>query len=114
MSKLAPIPLLNQQWWFEISMVDRSGSIVLYGGSAVFLVLLLTVVASLAENFYRTRLQVSDQVIQEKTHTLALQALQDNLTGMYNRQALNNEVDQRLTQLRTDPNQRLFDSIYRP
>ncbi|MCW8333423.1 putative bifunctional diguanylate cyclase/phosphodiesterase [Vibrio paucivorans] len=102
MSKLAPIPLFNQQWWFEISMVDRSGSIVLYGGSAVFLVLLLTVVASLAENFYRTRLQVSDQVIQEKTHTLALQALQDNLTGMYNRQALNNEVDQRLTQLRTD------------
>ncbi len=95
----ANIELFNSQWQFEISVLDDSTSILLYGGSAVILILLLTVSGSLAIDFYATRLKVSDQVIEEKTKTLAKQAVQDTLTGMLNRQALTSEVNERIRQL---------------
>ncbi|MDN3685610.1 hypothetical protein QW180_26745 [Vibrio sinaloensis] len=59
----------------------------------VFLILLLTTSATLAANFYATRLEVSDRVIEEKTKTLALQAIKDNLTGLFNRTALTKEIE---------------------
>ncbi|WP_238322180.1 CHASE domain-containing protein [Vibrio mexicanus] len=95
----ANIELFNSQWQFEISVLDDSTSILLYGGSAVTLILLLTFSGSLAIDFYATRLKVSDQVIEEKTKTLAKQAVQDTLTGMLNRQALTSEVNERIRQL---------------
>ena len=93
------IPLFNQNWIFTISTVDRTGSITLYGAVLVFLILLLTSSATLTANFYSGRLEVSDQVIKEKTKTLAIQAIQDSLTGLYNRTALSQEVETRLSLL---------------
>ncbi|EGA69430.1 signal transduction protein [Vibrio sinaloensis DSM 21326] len=99
LEKQLDIALFNQTWILSVSMVDRTGSTALYGASLVFLILLLTTSATLAANFYATRLEVSDRVIEEKTKTLALQAIKDNLTGLFNRTALTKEIENRLTRL---------------
>lgn len=90
------IPLFNTEWQLSISSIDRSGSTTLYGVTSVLLILMLTSSATIAANFYATRLRVSDQVIEEKTRSLALQAVRDNLTNLSNRTALSNEVEHRL------------------
>lgn len=99
LDKTIYVELFDQQWILSVSMVDRSGSTALYGATVIGLILLLTISATLSANFYATRLKVSDLVIAEKTQTLAIQAVKDNLTGLFNRTALNQEVEQRLTQL---------------
>jgi len=98
-SRTVRIPLFNAQWQLSISKMDRTGSTALYGSTSVFLILLLTVSATVAANFYATRLKVSDQVIEEKTRSLALQAVKDNLTNLSNRTALSSEVDKQLSLL---------------
>lgn len=99
LEKPLDIALFKQTWILSVSIVDRTGSTALYGASLVFLILLLTTSATLAANFYATRLEVSDRVIEEKTKTLALQAIKDILTGLYNRTALTDEIDKRLNLL---------------
>ncbi|EGU50775.1 putative signal transduction protein [Vibrio orientalis CIP 102891 = ATCC 33934] len=98
-SRTVRIPLFNTKWQLSISNTDRSGSTALYGLTSVFLILLLTVSAAIAANFYATRLKVSDQVIEEKTRSLAQQAVRDNLTNLSNRTALSSEVDKQLSLL---------------
>lgn len=93
------VPLFNAEWTLSVSMLDRSGSTLMYGFASSFLILLLTLSATLAANFYATRLKVSDQVIEEKTRSLAIQAIKDNLTQLRNRTALSNEVDKQLKRL---------------
>ncbi|WP_394125984.1 EAL domain-containing protein [Vibrio hepatarius] len=98
-SRTVRIPLFNTKWQLSISKTDRTGSTALYGLTSVFLILMLTVSATIAANFYATRLKVSDQVIEEKTRSLALQAVRDNLTNLSNRTALSSEVDKQLSLL---------------
>ncbi|TFH92677.1 bifunctional diguanylate cyclase/phosphodiesterase [Vibrio ouci] len=98
-SRTVRIPLFNTKWQLSISKTDRTGSTALYGFTSVFLILMLTVSATIAANFYATRLKVSDQVIEEKTRSLALQAVRDNLTNLSNRTALSSEVDKQLSLL---------------
>ena len=102
LEKAVHIDLFDQQWILSVSMVDRTGSTAMYGATVFALIFLLTVSATLSANFYATRLKVSDLVIAEKTQSLAAQAIKDNLTGLFNRTALSQEVEQRLTQLKNE------------
>lgn|GEM_PF-1498566 len=94
------VPLFNQEWVVSVSKMDNSGSTALYSTASVLLIILLTASVNIAANFYATRLKVSDQLIEEKTRTLEVQAVRDNLTGLNNRTALNREVENQLQQLR--------------
>ncbi|MEZ8100728.1 bifunctional diguanylate cyclase/phosphodiesterase [Vibrio bivalvicida] len=94
------VPLFNQEWIVSVSKMDNSGSTALYSTASVLLIFLLTGTISIAANFYATRLKVSDQLIEEKTRTLEIQAVRDNLTGLRNRTALNREVENQLQLLR--------------
>jgi len=99
------VPLFNQEWTISISKMDSSGSTALYSTASILLIFLLTGSVSIAANFYATRLKVSDQLIEEKTRSLAIQAVKDNLTGLNNRTALNREIDKQLRYyLRVSPN----------
>ncbi len=93
------VPLFNQEWTISISKMDSSGSTALYSTASILLIFLLTGSVSIAANFYATRLKVSDQLIEEKTRSLAIQAVKDNLTGLNNRTALNREIDKQLRYL---------------
>ncbi|MEL7292274.1 MAG: bifunctional diguanylate cyclase/phosphodiesterase [Pseudomonadota bacterium] len=99
-SRTFNVPLFNQQWQVTITTVDRTGSTLIYGSASVMLILLLTISATMAANFYSLRLKVSDQVIEEKTRSLAQQAIKDDLTNLNNRTALSQAVDHQLLQLK--------------
>lgn len=93
-------PLFNQQWRIHVALFDSSGSTIWYSMAIVSLLLLLTACVTMATNFYAKRLQVSDRLIEEKTRSLAIQAIKDSLTNLYNRTALNTEVNKRLSLLK--------------
>ncbi|MCZ4293279.1 bifunctional diguanylate cyclase/phosphodiesterase [Vibrio sinaloensis] len=91
-TRVTRIPLFNQYWQVSITSLDRTGSTARYGLTLIILIFLLTCSATIAANFYATRLKVSDRVIEEKTRSLADQAIKDNLTNLKNRNALDHEV----------------------
>ncbi|NVD08958.1 EAL domain-containing protein [Vibrio sp. JPW-9-11-11] len=99
-SQTLDVPLFGQQWQVTITTIDRTGSTLMYGSASVMLILLLTVSATVAANFYSIRLRVSDQVIEEKTRSLAQQAIRDDLTNLNNRTALSQAVDEQLQRLK--------------
>lgn len=94
------VPLFNNEWTLSMSKMDSSDSTTLYGPAAVLLILLLTSSITIAVNFYASRLKVSDRLIEEKTRTLAIQAVKDSLTGLSNRTALSHEVEKQLKYLK--------------
>lgn len=94
------VPLVDRKWRVSITVLNTSGSIWLYSAGAVGMILLLTLSVTLATNFYATRLFVSNRIIEEKTKSLARQAVTDGLTKMYNRSALTHEINLMLEQLR--------------
>lgn len=96
-NRITRIPLFNQYWQVSISTLDTTGSTARYGFTLILLIFLLTCSATIAANFYATRLKVSDRVIEEKTRSLADQAIKDNLTNLKNRTALSNEVATQLS-----------------
>ncbi|WP_070966033.1 bifunctional diguanylate cyclase/phosphodiesterase [Vibrio sonorensis] len=92
--------LLKQKWHVSLSVISNSSGFFIYGGLAFLLIMALTGSVSTAVRFYMIRLRVSDKVIEEKTQTLAIQAIKDSLTGLFNRQALSNEVELELKRIR--------------
>ncbi|KGY14073.1 diguanylate cyclase [Vibrio tubiashii] len=99
LSHTFPVPLFNNEWTLSMSKMDSNDGTTLYGPAAVLLILLLTSSITVAGNFYASRLKVSDRLIEEKTRTLAIQAVRDSLTGLSNRAALSDEVEKQLKQL---------------
>lgn len=99
-SRITRIPLFNQYWQVSIATIDKTGSTAMYGFTLIILIFLLTCSATVAANFYATRLKVSDRVIEEKTRSLADQAIKDNLTNLKNRTALSYEVAAQLKLMR--------------
>ncbi|MCK6265772.1 EAL domain-containing protein [Vibrio sp. ZSDE26] len=98
-SKQIALPNINQNWLVSISTIDDDISLLLYGSTAVVLILLLTASISWGFGFYAHRLQISDQLVKEKTRSLAIQATQDELTGLLNRQALSETLENQLSRI---------------
>lgn len=105
LSRSIDVPLFNQKWLITITKIDHSGSTALYGAAVILLIILLTSSVTIATNFYATRLKVSDRLIEEKTRSLALQAVRDNLTGLSNRTALNQQLELQLNRLKAGDTQ---------
>ncbi|HFQ5285483.1 TPA: putative bifunctional diguanylate cyclase/phosphodiesterase [Vibrio vulnificus] len=78
---------------------------ILYGGSAFILVILLTLVVSLWLHRYQQWTVISKRLAKEKNRTLAKQAVEDNLTRLYNRHALNTYINKKLEKLAKDPDE---------
>ncbi|MGF1718520.1 EAL domain-containing protein [Vibrio kyushuensis] len=91
---------INQQWKISISTIDDGIGMLIYGSTAVVLILLLTASVSWGFGFYAHRLKISDQLVKEKTRSLEIQATQDELTGLFNRQALSETLENQLTQIK--------------
>ncbi|WP_241909815.1 EAL domain-containing protein [Vibrio sp. 10N.261.55.A7] len=90
------LPVINQTWRISVSTIDNRFSMLIYGYSAVILILLLTSSVAFGVRFYAHRLEISDKLVKEKTHSLEIQATHDILTGLLNRQALNAKIEEQL------------------
>ncbi|MGF1755371.1 EAL domain-containing protein [Vibrio makurazakiensis] len=100
-SKHLYIPLLDRTWRIEVSTLDNSHSTLIYGGFCVLLILMLTCTVAWGARFYTHRLEISNKLVEEKTHSIEQQAVRDELTGLYNRQALNQHLSERVKQITT-------------
>ncbi|OEE35845.1 diguanylate cyclase [Vibrio genomosp. F10 str. ZF-129] len=95
-TQVVELPLIGQNWTISISMIDDKTRLLIYGSTAVILILLLTVSVSIGVSFYAHRLQISDRIVKEKTESLEIQATRDELTGLFNRQSLSEKIEHQL------------------
>ncbi|WP_295891314.1 EAL domain-containing protein [uncultured Vibrio sp.] len=93
------LTVINQDWRISVSTIDNRFSMLIYGYSAVVLILLLTSSVACGVRFYAHRLEISDKLVKEKTHSLEIQATHDELTGLLNRQALNARIESQLVKI---------------
>ncbi len=96
------IPALNSTWRIEVSTLDNSHSTLIYGGTCMLLILLLTFSVAWGARFYALRLEISNKLVEDKTRSIEQQAIRDDLTGLHNRQALNQHLSKKIKQIQ-DP-----------
>ncbi|MBW3695690.1 EAL domain-containing protein [Vibrio sp. T187] len=98
------IPILDTHWRIEVSTLDNSHSTLIYGGTCVTLILLLTFTVAWGAKFYANRLAISNKLVEDKTRSIEQQAIQDDLTGLYNRQALNQHLSEKIKLIKQPEN----------
>lgn len=94
------VPIVTQRWQISVSILENQQSLLIYSSVAVVLILLLTASVSCGVGFYANRLKISDLLVKEKTRSLEFQATRDELTGLFNRQALNTHIEQQLGKIK--------------
>ncbi len=102
-SKELYISALDTTWKIQVSQLDNSHSTFLYGGFCVFLIALLTYSVAWGARFYSNRLAISNKLVEDKTRSIEQQAIRDDLTNLYNRQALNLHLTHKVASLKTHP-----------
>ncbi|WP_245823803.1 bifunctional diguanylate cyclase/phosphodiesterase [Photobacterium proteolyticum] len=99
-TKTIAVPMIEQNWLISISVLEDQQTMWIYASASVVLILLLTVSVSCGVGFYANRLKISDQLVKEKTRSLEFQASRDELTGLFNRPALNEEIERQLAKIK--------------
>mgnify|MGYP000209266389 CR=1 FL=1 len=84
----AMLPMANELWYVELSIIEHSSRLnsFIIAGLMVILTLCLSVYIFSSIN----RVQWANNLVEERTQTLAFRASHDELTGLLNRQALKN------------------------
>ncbi|MGF1728391.1 EAL domain-containing protein [Photobacterium kasasachensis] len=99
-TKKITVPVLEQDWLISISVLEDQQTMLIYASASIVLILLLTASVSCGVGFYANRLKISDQLVKEKTRSLEFQASRDELTGLFNRPALTEEIERQLAEIK--------------
>ncbi|WP_104402234.1 putative bifunctional diguanylate cyclase/phosphodiesterase [Vibrio penaeicida] len=92
-------PTLDKSLVITTIYLDTDYRPFIYGAASSFLIFMLTLSVSVSVKSYANRLQVSNKLVAEKTQKLRVQATHDSLTGLFNRQALAEQLEDFISQI---------------